>query len=182
MINVSRASNIMAAVLDCWNAGHKVHIAYAVTDPDGNYIETQAFPFGKEQVVPGTKAKLVQINISTNACKDFSFDDETRDFVYDVGVNGRPFLGNMHLGSVLAVLDVTVGQTVWEVPIDRPDYSQGSYRVVNGFDNKPYNRKELDAKFSKHETLPKEVAELRLVVSSDNPRPASGNGWRPELV
>lgn len=179
------SESIMNAVQSCWNKGHKVYIAHAVTDLDGNYIESQAFPYGLEVAVNDTNAKLVQIDVSCNACKMFEVDDESGDFVYDVGVNGRPFLGNIHPRTVLAVIDKTTGEFVWDIPVrDKPDYSQCKYRMVSHFNDEPYNRKGVDAKWAKHENNVKhgEVMGLRLVASNDSPIKAKGNGWKPEIV
>ncbi|QZI90367.1 hypothetical protein MYOV003v1_p0043 [Vibrio phage 207E48.1] len=59
---------------------------------------THEMKFGDDLVIT-----MVTINLGGNACKSFHVDDETGDMVFDVGMGGRPFLGNIPAGHVITI-------------------------------------------------------------------------------
>lgn len=100
-MNAQRAA-ILSAYEQCYSEGHDLWIKFMVTNEDGDYNPNITFPIGTDfDLNESGKAKAVHIKLGANACKYFGLDDETGDFVYDVGVNGRPFLGNIPVQNVM---------------------------------------------------------------------------------
>lgn len=90
-----------------WLSGGRVYITFMVVDDNGNQVPDCNYPIGTEFIIePISKdAKFCTINISPNACKKFTYNEDTKMFEYDVCVHGRPFLGTINPDSALAVFD-----------------------------------------------------------------------------
>lgn len=99
--NGQRAA-ILSVYEQAYAEGHDLWIKFIVTNQDGEYDPKVTFPFGQDFDLGGDgKAKAVHIKLGPHACMYFGLDEETGDFVYDVGVNGRAFLGNIPVENVM---------------------------------------------------------------------------------
>lgn len=102
---------IQNAVNKGWASGVNVGIIYLVTK-NGDYIEGLSFPHGSDVLPPTSEERGVMINISVNACKSFTYIPEHNEFVYDVSIKGKPFLGNIPPHLVVGVLNLDTGESL----------------------------------------------------------------------
>jgi hypothetical protein len=152
--------SIMAAIENSWNEGGEPHIMFAVTNEDGSYDSNIKFPKGRDLEV-GDNLRAVVINLGLNACRSFNFDQESGDFVYDVGVNGTTFFGNIPLSSVMMV------------------FNKHDNAVIFSADDATLDKPEVVKPVSK----PTKQIGLSLASYTENPKPSSTyKKWTPKLV
>lgn len=138
---MSKHDEIYAAVEAVWNVGGKPYIDFMVVDFDGDPVEGVEYPIGYDYALPDCKARMVSINLSVRACKYFGFVDEFKEFVYDVGVNGKGFFGNIPPHAVVTIRDMdNGGKVMWhrtgavvkpQLSETRPDFKwPGDAKVI----------------------------------------------------
>ncbi len=117
-IDQSTVTIINALTNQAYENGQKVHIMYIVGDENGHPFPEQQtpdidhwFPLTQTEDGKGTGPWATTINISPSACKQFTFQLGTGDYVYDVSMGGKPFFGNITLQRVLSI--VIDGIPVW---------------------------------------------------------------------
>ena len=101
------------AVSRGWESGAKVGIIYQVTNK-GTYLEGLNFPAGSDTIKTVGGENAVLINLSLNACKQFNYVKEFKQFVYDVSVKGKPFFGNIPPNLVIDIINMDTHESFYD--------------------------------------------------------------------
>lgn len=117
---------IEEAVQQGWNEGAKVHVLYEIVSANGFVHPNLTYPHKGDIKLPDGSICML-INVSLSACKMFSYDEEYSEFVYDIAVGGKPFMGNIPPNLIKAVYDLDTREVYYH-------QSQQVYESVGGDD------------------------------------------------
>lgn len=100
------------AVQSAWNDNAKVVVIYELVSSSGVTHTNLAYPSKGDIKLPDGSICML-VNVSLSACKMFSYDEQYQEFVYDIAVGGKPFLGNIPPRLIKAVYDMDSGKVYY---------------------------------------------------------------------
>lgn len=133
-------NEIMEVIKKAWSEYRQPYILYKVGDQSG-YDQRIFFPKGSDKVQPNGDITML-MNVSTNACRSFTFNEDNNDFVYNAGFNGTGYLGNIPVDSIVVIYDHN-DQTILWMPSEglvigkEPEPELKPYDVVCNAGNNP---------------------------------------------